>query len=227
MTIYKCHIYREMKLRFDGIEADTPEAAAAIAHGKPTGDADDIDDCDGEDFAALVDVAGDEEYEQSRTIDFEPERQRKAAPKLLAALEAILPVAKTRGTPSTSAGVATAIRRSRNTRTRAPSDRECPCSYRRRENHPHPDTVGHRSRIHPIRLHARTRRRPPTRLTCWWTEYSTWSSCAPMKEWSSMSIPRTGLRRLASHGRLRFRRRDLDDASAETDEASGGRHESR
>jgi hypothetical protein len=85
--IYTIHIYREMKLRFDGIEADTPEAAAAIAQGKPTGDADDIDDCDGEDFAALVDVALDEEFEQSRTIDFEPERQRKNAPKLLEALK--------------------------------------------------------------------------------------------------------------------------------------------
>jgi hypothetical protein len=86
MTIFNVHIYREMKLRFDGVEADTPEAAATIAHGKPTGDADDIIDCDGEDFAALVDVAGDEEFEQSRTIDFEPERQRKACPKLLDAL---------------------------------------------------------------------------------------------------------------------------------------------
>jgi hypothetical protein len=87
MTIYIVHMYRQMKLRFDGVEADTPEAAAAIARGKPTGEADDIDDCDGEDFAALVDVAGDEEYEQSRTIDFEPERQRKNAPKLLEALK--------------------------------------------------------------------------------------------------------------------------------------------
>ncbi len=86
MTQYIVHIYREMKLSYTGIEADTPEAAAATAAGKPTGDADDIDDCDGQDLAALVDTAGDEDYSKSVTIDFEAERQRKAAPKLLAAL---------------------------------------------------------------------------------------------------------------------------------------------
>jgi hypothetical protein len=94
MTIYNVHIYREMRLVFGGIEADSPEAAAAIARDKLTSDADSIDDCDGETFAALVDVAGDPGsspgqalgYEQSRTIDFEPERQRKAAPKLLMAV---------------------------------------------------------------------------------------------------------------------------------------------
>jgi hypothetical protein len=90
--IYIVHIYREIKLRFDGVEADTPEAAAAIARDGLTEDADDIDDCDGEDFAALVDVAGDEEFEQSRTIDFEPERQRKASPKLLAALQGMIEI---------------------------------------------------------------------------------------------------------------------------------------
>src|SRR5271165_6053718 len=87
MTIYNVHIYREMRPVFGGIEADSPEAAAAIARDKLTSDADSIDDCDGETFAALVDVADDEEYKQSRTIDFEPERQRKAAPKLLSALK--------------------------------------------------------------------------------------------------------------------------------------------
>jgi hypothetical protein len=87
MTTYNVHIYREMRLVFGGIQADTPEAAASIAHDKPTGDADDIDDCEGETFAALVDVQGDDEYEHSRFIDFEVEQQRKAAPKLLAALK--------------------------------------------------------------------------------------------------------------------------------------------
>jgi hypothetical protein len=86
MTTYNAHIYREMRLVFEGIEADTHEAAAALARDKPTGDANEIDDCDGETFYACVDVRGDDEYEQSRWIDFEPERQRQAAPKLLAAL---------------------------------------------------------------------------------------------------------------------------------------------
>jgi hypothetical protein len=86
MTLYHVHIYREMKLLFNRIEADTPEAAAAIARDKPTDDADHIDDCDGENLAALVDVLGDEQYEKSVTIDFEAERLRKAAPRLLNAL---------------------------------------------------------------------------------------------------------------------------------------------
>jgi hypothetical protein len=86
MIHYIVHLYREMRLSYTGIEADTPQAAAAIAGGKPTGDADNIEDCDGQDLAALVDVAGDEDYSQSVTIDFEPERIRKAAATLLAAL---------------------------------------------------------------------------------------------------------------------------------------------
>ena len=83
MTNFIVHLYREMKLSYTGIEADSPEAAAAIASEKLTADADNIEDCDGQDLSALVDVAGDEDYSQSVTIDFEPERIRKAATKLL------------------------------------------------------------------------------------------------------------------------------------------------
>jgi hypothetical protein len=90
MTLYNVHIYREMRITFGGIEAETPEAAASIASGRPTSDADDIEDCDGADLAALVDVAGDEEFSQSVTIDFEPERHRRAASALLEALESLL-----------------------------------------------------------------------------------------------------------------------------------------
>jgi hypothetical protein len=94
MTNYNVHLYREMRIAFGGIEAESPETAATHAAGMPTGDADDIADCEGEDFAALVDVAGDEDFGQSATIDFASERQRKAASQLLAALEAILPYAE-------------------------------------------------------------------------------------------------------------------------------------
>ena len=90
MTTYNVHIYREMRLVFGGIEADSPEAAASIARGKLTDDADSIDDCDGETIAALVDVQGDEDYDESRIIEFEAERQRRAAPRLLAALQAFV-----------------------------------------------------------------------------------------------------------------------------------------
>ena len=80
---YNVHLYREMRLKFEGIEAETPEGAAAIARDGLTSDADEIDDCDGLDLSALVDEVGDDEYERSVTIDFEEERLRKAAPELL------------------------------------------------------------------------------------------------------------------------------------------------
>jgi hypothetical protein len=86
MATYNVHIYREMRLVFGGIEADTPEAAAAIARDKPDDDADSINECNGDTLGALVDEAGDEEYERSVMIDFELERQRKAAPVMLKAL---------------------------------------------------------------------------------------------------------------------------------------------
>ena len=89
MTLYNVHIYREVRLMFENIEADTPEAAASIARDGLTSDADDIEDCDGDDLTALIDVAGDDEFTQSVNIDFEPERLRKAALKLLEALSRV------------------------------------------------------------------------------------------------------------------------------------------
>lgn len=71
MTIYNVHIYREMRLTYERIEADSPEAAALIARDRLSEDADDIEDCDGEDLGALIDVVGDEDHEQSVSIDFE------------------------------------------------------------------------------------------------------------------------------------------------------------
>ena len=95
MTTYNVHLYREMRLAFGDIEADSPEAAAAIARGKPTNAADHIADCEGVNLAALVDVQDDEDYEHSVRIDFESERRPEPiAPRLLAALEAILPYAE-------------------------------------------------------------------------------------------------------------------------------------
>jgi hypothetical protein len=90
MTIYNVHIYREMKLTYRGIEAGSREAAASMARDKLTCAADSIDDCEGESLSALIDVEGDTEYVQSRIIDFEPERQRRAAPRLLDSLRNVL-----------------------------------------------------------------------------------------------------------------------------------------
>ncbi len=80
MTLYNVHIYREMRLFFPGIEADTPEEAAHIAADKLTADAEYTDDCDGENLAALVDLVGDDDFEHSVTLDFGHERLRKPHP---------------------------------------------------------------------------------------------------------------------------------------------------
>lgn len=71
MTLYHVHIYREMRLYFSGIEAPTPDEAARIAASRPTDEAEYAEDCDGENIAALVDVAGDEEFGQSVTVDLQ------------------------------------------------------------------------------------------------------------------------------------------------------------
>ena len=70
MALYNVDIYGELKLRFHGIEAKTPEAAANIARDGLPEVADDIAPCDGDTFAAFVDVVGDEEFSQSQVIDF-------------------------------------------------------------------------------------------------------------------------------------------------------------
>src|SRR5947209_4970481 len=77
MTRYNVHVYREMRLVFEGIEA----------RGRASAEADDIDASDGETFAALVDVVGDEDFRHSQMLDFETERLRRAAPLLLEALK--------------------------------------------------------------------------------------------------------------------------------------------
>jgi hypothetical protein len=89
MTLYHVHIYREMRLYFPGIEARNPEDAAQIAADKPTAQAEYTEDCDGENLAALIDVAGDDEFTHSVNINFEPERLRKVEPDLLEALRCL------------------------------------------------------------------------------------------------------------------------------------------
>jgi len=90
MTLYNVHIYREMRLVYEGISAETPEAAAAIARKQPTDDCVEIADCEGETLSAVVDEAGDSAYERSVMIDFENERLRTASPALLAACRMVV-----------------------------------------------------------------------------------------------------------------------------------------
>lgn len=94
MPRYNVHVYREMRLRFDSIEAATLQAAAEKARDLSLKAADDFDECDGEAFAALVDAEGDEDYSDSLVIDFDAGRLQKAASGMLAALLAILPYAE-------------------------------------------------------------------------------------------------------------------------------------
>src|ERR1700729_310440 len=90
MTHYHVQLNRELLLKFRGIEADSAETAASIARGLPTESANEIADCAGENFAAVVAAAGDEQHHRSRTIEFEPERLRKAAPALLEACRMVV-----------------------------------------------------------------------------------------------------------------------------------------
>jgi L-asparaginase II len=76
---YHVHVYREMRLTFSPIEADSPEQAAAIARHFSTDAALSIDDCDGATVAALVVRDGDERFEQSVVIEFDRGPSRHAA----------------------------------------------------------------------------------------------------------------------------------------------------
>jgi hypothetical protein len=91
MTLYNVHLYREMLLVFQDIQADSPQQAADSCRDLPAEAAcGEAVDCDGETFGALVDVQGDTDYSQSVMIDFDAERIRKAAPALLKALDYLL-----------------------------------------------------------------------------------------------------------------------------------------
>ena len=59
-TTYHVHLYREMRVTFSPIQARSPQEAAEMARQLSNDQAVSIDECDGEDLAALVDVAGDE-----------------------------------------------------------------------------------------------------------------------------------------------------------------------
>jgi hypothetical protein len=88
MPKFRVHVYREMRIVFDNIEAHAPHAAAELAASKQFDDRDDFDDCEGATLAALVDEEG---QEDGTLIDFENGRLLRAAPKLLKALANLLP----------------------------------------------------------------------------------------------------------------------------------------
>jgi hypothetical protein len=89
MTTYNVYLYREIELTFEGVEADTPEAAVRIARAGLTEDADDIGES-GDDLSARVEIESAGGSECTLTIDFEPERLRKAAPAMLTACRMVV-----------------------------------------------------------------------------------------------------------------------------------------
>lgn len=70
MPKYNVHLYREMKLRFDDIEADSPEEAAKFVSHLETKKANTVEDCEGNDIAAVVDLVGDDDFTHSKLIEF-------------------------------------------------------------------------------------------------------------------------------------------------------------
>jgi hypothetical protein len=90
MQTYNVHIYREMRLFFPGTVASTAEEAARLAAEMPSGAAQALDDCDGENLAALVGVVDSTDCKQRWMIDLDP--VRTIVPDLLTALELALPI---------------------------------------------------------------------------------------------------------------------------------------
>ena len=86
-AIYNVHLYREMRLYYPGIEAGSLEEAAEIAAQKRTEDAETIEDCEGTNLAALVDVQGDDQYDRSRTNDFPISHNSRLFTELLESLK--------------------------------------------------------------------------------------------------------------------------------------------
>jgi hypothetical protein len=79
MTKYNVHIYREMRIVYQDIEAQTPEAAAESCRDFPSDAGCDPVDCDGQTFAAVVDTQGDYNA-NGKDILFAEGQMRLAAP---------------------------------------------------------------------------------------------------------------------------------------------------
>jgi hypothetical protein len=88
MPKYKVHVYREMRIVFDNIEADSVEAAAKVAAIKHFDERDDFSDCEGVNLSALVDQQGEPD---GTLIDFEDGRMLRVSEKLLATVRKLLP----------------------------------------------------------------------------------------------------------------------------------------
>jgi hypothetical protein len=91
MPTYKVHIYREMRIVYQDVQAPTPEAAAESGRDFPSDAGCDPVDCDGQTFAAVVDpLDAHGRHGRSQDILFEEGRLRLAAPQLLAACRMVV-----------------------------------------------------------------------------------------------------------------------------------------
>jgi hypothetical protein len=70
MTLYNVHLYRLYRVKQPDIEAETMEEAIKIAEERDVRDAECIEDAEDATYFALVDVVGDEDFEQTRDFDF-------------------------------------------------------------------------------------------------------------------------------------------------------------
>lgn len=88
MPKFNVHLYREVRFLIRDVEAATMEEAIAksqdraVMEQSPQGQADLVDDCEGIFHAALVDVEGDEEFENSICFDFLPDGTLKSGVEL-------------------------------------------------------------------------------------------------------------------------------------------------
>jgi hypothetical protein len=89
MTRFTVHLDREVRLRFENVEAASHEEAAAIARQLPAEEAAEVDDCEGEDFGAVIEAQGPEAVEHPVRARFEAGRARDSTPLLLEALATV------------------------------------------------------------------------------------------------------------------------------------------
>jgi hypothetical protein len=90
MPTYTVHVYREMRVKFTGIEADSMEEAARAGADLRTDQADDVEDCVGANLSAVVDLDCDDDFGRTEGVAFEAGRMMDTGPEMLSALEELI-----------------------------------------------------------------------------------------------------------------------------------------
>lgn len=66
---YNVHVFKEYRVKFEGIEAESPEAAAKIANNMEDKRAIEIEDTEGAGLGYIVDEHGDHDYLNSISLN--------------------------------------------------------------------------------------------------------------------------------------------------------------